>query len=172
MAKSIDIILITYKQSRRDARPQSRCAVKRNACQTTTDHHRSPVGTTELCRAYSALIGLWIILAGIPCLRTSYLSKSVTLTGFRFIWWRLLLDYMTVHYIELTLFYKNHNLYHLCFSSPGIKAVIFHLAIGDSGIQTSYMVFQNVAHGGVVVLIFYRIITYIWNVITECSPFF
>ena len=105
MAKSIDIILITYKQSRRDARPQSRCAVKRNACQTTTDHHRSPVGTTELCRAYSALIGLWIILAGIPCLRTSYLSKSVTLTGFRFIWWRLLLDYMTVHYIELRLCY-------------------------------------------------------------------
>ncbi len=25
--------------------------------QTTTDHHTSPVGTTEVCRAYSALIG-------------------------------------------------------------------------------------------------------------------
>ena len=48
MAKSIDIILITYKQSCKDAKLQSRCAVKRNACQTTT----------ELCRAYSALIGL------------------------------------------------------------------------------------------------------------------
>ena len=55
---------------------------------------------------------------------------------------------MTVHYIELTLIYKNHNLYHLCFSSPRIKAVIFHLAIGNGGIQTSYMVFQNVVHGG------------------------
>ena len=58
MAKSIDIILISYKQSRKDARTQSRCVVKRNACQTTTDHHTSPVGTTELCRAYSALIAL------------------------------------------------------------------------------------------------------------------
>ena len=58
MAKSIDIILISYKQSRKDARTQSRCVVKRNACQTTTDHHTSPVGTAELCRAYSALIAL------------------------------------------------------------------------------------------------------------------
>ena len=58
MAKSIDLILITYKQSCKDAGLQSRCAVKRNACQTTTDHHRSPGGMTELCRAYSALIGL------------------------------------------------------------------------------------------------------------------
>ncbi len=57
MAKSIDINPITYRQSCRDARAQSRCAVKRNACQTTTDHHTSPVGTAELCRAYSALIG-------------------------------------------------------------------------------------------------------------------
>ena len=57
MAKSIDIIPITYKQSCKDARVQSRCVVKRNACQTTTDHHTSPVGTAELCRAYSALIG-------------------------------------------------------------------------------------------------------------------
>ena len=32
--------------------------MKRNACQTTTDHHTSPVGTAELCRAYSALIAL------------------------------------------------------------------------------------------------------------------
>ena len=30
MAKSIDIILISYKQSRKDARAQSRCVVKRN----------------------------------------------------------------------------------------------------------------------------------------------
>ena len=69
--------LIIYKQSCKDARPQSRCAVKRNACQTITDHHTSPVGTTELCRAYSALIALGIMLAGIPCWRTSYLPKSV-----------------------------------------------------------------------------------------------
>jgi heterodisulfide reductase subunit A-like polyferredoxin len=38
------------------------------------------------------------------------------------------------------------------FSSPRIKTVIFHLAIGNGGIQTSYMVFQNVAHGGGVVI--------------------
>ena len=37
-------------------------------------------------------------------------------------------------------------------SAPGIKAVIFHLAIGNGGIQTSYMVLQNVAHGGGVVM--------------------
>ena len=37
-------------------------------------------------------------------------------------------------------------------ASPGIKAVIFHLAIGNGGIQTSYMVFQNVVHGGGVVV--------------------
>ena len=58
MAKSIDIIPITYKQSRKDARTQSWCVVKRNACQTTTDHHTSPVGTAELCRAYSAYSAL------------------------------------------------------------------------------------------------------------------
>lgn len=37
-------------------------------------------------------------------------------------------------------------------SAPSVKAVIFHIAVSNGGIQTSYMVFQNVVHGGGVVM--------------------
>ncbi|MBQ3594822.1 MAG: hypothetical protein II981_05395 [Bacteroidales bacterium] len=32
--------------------------MKRNACQTTTDHHTSPVGTAELCRSIVCLLSV------------------------------------------------------------------------------------------------------------------
>ena len=113
MAKSIDIIPITYKQSCKDARAQSRRSVSPHTCQTTTDHHRSPGGTTELCRAYSALIGLgssWaeitLTLHRLPSICKPLQGSDSSDEDYYLIIWQFLISNSRYFKIVDILFYK------------------------------------------------------------------